>query len=217
MSAVATSQPARTRRISPRLVGAIVCALVLVALALDTTTRSDKAPRVTGRVAFDPAAYGSKTYPKVVSEVEKRAIPVTDLVPALEKDADAAGEQHGVRQGSSPYNFAVTGEGVAGNAEGGLLPVKVKGLEDANVALQIGPALNGTALRDVVGFITFNQFINQVDYADAATALNNQVKAKVLKGIDPASLEGKTVRFTGAFTLLVPNAITVTPVGLEAS
>src|SRR4051794_35463063 len=44
---------------------AILCAigaLVLIALVLDTTTRSDKAPRVTGgRVAFDPAAYGTKT------------------------------------------------------------------------------------------------------------------------------------------------------------
>ena len=35
------------------------------------------------------------------------------------------------------------------------------------VNLQIGPAINGTSLRDVVGFITFNQFVNQVDYADA--------------------------------------------------
>jgi len=39
----------------------------------------------------------------------------------------------------------------------------------------------------------------------------------VLKRVDPAALEGKPVKFTGAFTLLVPNAITVTPTRLEAS
>jgi len=192
--------------------------VVLVALALDTTTRSDKAPRVTaGRAAFDPAVYGGKTYPKVVAEIDKRAVPVTRLGPALAKDADAAGKRYGVRQGSSPYSFAVTGEGVAGKARAGLLPVKVKGLKGEQVSVQIGPALNGSALRDAVGFINFNQFVNQVDYADAATALNHQVKAKVLKRVDPAALEGKPVKFTGAFTLLVPNAITVTPTRLEAS
>src|SRR4029079_14541678 len=98
-----------------------------------------------------------------------------------------------------------------------LLPVKVKGLADTKVNLQIGQAINGTSLRDVAGFITFNQFVNPVDCADAGTALNNQVKAQVLKGFDPASLEGKTVKFTGAFPLLVPNAITVTPTRLESS
>jgi predicted lipoprotein len=204
------------RQLSLRVIGIAVVIVVLVALALDTTTRSDKAPRVTGRVAFDPAAYGEKNYDaKVVPAIEKRAVAITELVPAIEKDSDAAGKQYGSRQGSSPYNFAVTGKGVAGKPESGLLPVKVKGLKDTTVNVQIGPAINGTALRDVVGFITFNQFVNQVDYADAATALNNQVKAKVLKAVDPQSLDGKTVSFIGAFTLLVPNSVTVTPVKLE--
>jgi ABC-type glutathione transport system ATPase component len=70
------------------------------------------------------------------------------------------------------------------------------------VSLQVGPAINGTAIRDAAGFINFNQFVNQVDFADAATALNSEVKAKVLKGIDPKSLKGKKVSFTGAFTAL---------------
>jgi predicted lipoprotein len=200
----------------PRLIGGLVALAVVIALALDTTTRSDTAPRVSGgRAAFDPADYGAKTYPKVVAAIDKRAVPITELVPALEKDPDAAGKRYGVRQGSSPYNFAVSGEGVAGKAEGSLLPVKVKGVEDAKVNLQIGPAINGTSLRDAAGFINFNQFVNQVDYADAGTALNTEVKAEVLK--DLGDLEGKDVKFTGAFTLLVPNTITVTPIRIESS
>jgi predicted lipoprotein len=200
-----------------RLIGGAVALLVVVALALDTTTRSDSAPRVAagGRVAFDPEAYGAKTYPKVVAAIDKRAVALPELAAALADDPDAAGKRYGVRQGSSPFNFAVSGEGVAGKADGSLLPVKVKGVKDADVQLQIGPAINGTALRDAVGFINFNQFVNQVDYADAGTALNNEVKAKVLK--DAGDLEGRTVRFTGAFTLLVPTAITVTPTRLQTS
>src|SRR5262245_18573868 len=122
------------QRISPRVVGAVLAVLVVVALALDTNTRSDTAPRVAGgRVAFDPAAYGAKTYPKVVAEIDKRAVPITDLVPAVQDDPDKAGEQYGVRQGSSPFNFAVSGEGVAGKADGSLLPIEVKGVGDTTV------------------------------------------------------------------------------------
>jgi predicted lipoprotein len=200
----------------PRLIGGVVVLVVVIALALDTTTRSDTAPRVSGgRVAFDPATYGAKTYPKVAAEIDKRAVPIDELAPALQQDAEAAGKRYGVRQGSGAYSFAVSGSGVAGKAEGSLLPVKVKGVKDAKVNLQIGPAVNGTSLRDAVGFINFNQFVNQVDYADAGTALNTVVKAKVLKGL--GDLEGKNVEFTGAFTLLVPNAITITPTRVDAS
>ena len=214
MSAASVPTP---RRIPWRAIGIAVVAIVIAAMALDASWRSDKAPRVTARPKFEPAAYGAKTYPKVVAEIDKRVVPVSVLAPVLSDDPDAAGKKYGVRQGTSPYNFAVSGEGVAGAPESGLLPVRVRGASGVNVNVQIGPAINGTALRDAVGFITFDQFINQVDYADAATALNNEVKAKVLKGIDAASLKGKRVSFTGAFTFLAPTVMTVTPTKLEVA
>ena len=37
----------------------------------------------------------------------------------------------------------------------------------------------------------------------------------MLKDLDRASIDGKHVRFTGAFTYLAPTVITVTPVRLE--
>jgi predicted lipoprotein len=204
-------------RPSARVVLWAVAVVVLVLLALDTTTRSDRAPRITnGAAAFDAQRYGTRTYPKVVAAVEKKAQPLITLAKAIKADPDAAGKRYGARESaSSPYNFAVTGEGVAGKPADSLMPVKVKGLKGTTVSLQVGPALNGTSLRDVVGFVNFNQFVNQVDYADAGTALNDQVKAKVLKGLDRAGLKGKHVRFTGAFTYLAPTVITVTPVRLE--
>ena len=208
---------ATRRRPSTRVVLWGLALIVLVLLALDTTTRSDKAPRITsGAAAFDPRRYGTKTYPKVAAAVEKKAVPLTTVAKAIKADPNVAGKRYGARESaSSPYNFAVTGEGVAGKVANSLLPVKVTGLKGTTVSLQVGPAINGTALRDAVGFIDFNQFINQVDYADAGTALNTQVKQKVLKGLDRANLAGKRVRFTGAFTYLAPTVVTVTPVRLE--
>ena len=221
MSEAAAERP-RTRprrRVSGRLIGVVLVVLVVVAMALDTTyTDPDEAITSGGRPAFDPQQYGEETYPKAVSTLEENAQPLPELVTALAKDADAAGEQYGNRAGNSPYAFPVTVEGVAGKVKDGTLPVKVKGVpKDVAVSVQVGPALPGTAIRDAVGFIEFGQFVNQVEYADAATALNGQVKAQVLEDLDPASLEGKKIEVLGAFTYLAPTAVTITPVRLEAA
>jgi predicted lipoprotein len=219
MSATAAERPkARARRkVGPRLVGAVLAALVVLAMALDTTYKDPDDPITTGeRAAFDPDRYGEETYPKAVATLEENAQPLPKLAAALAKDADAAGEQYGKRAGNSPYAFPVTAEGVAGKAKDGTLPLKVKGVpKDTTVSVQVGPALPGTAIRDAVGFIEFGQFLNQVEYADAATALNNQVKAKVLKDLDPADLEGKKVKVLGAFAYLAPTVVTITPAKLE--
>jgi predicted lipoprotein len=216
-TAAADTRP--RRRVSPRLVGWALAALVVAAIALDTTYK-DPSEKITasGRPAFNPAQYGRETYPKAVDALEKNAQPLPALAAALRDDPDAAGEKFGHRAGNGPYSFAVSGEGVAGKAKDGVLPVKVKGVpKNTTVAIQTGPALPGTSIRDAVGFISFGQFLNQVEFADAATALNNQVKAQVLKDLDPAGLDGKRIRFLGAFTNLAPTAITVTPVDVEAA
>jgi predicted lipoprotein len=209
--------PAR-RRVSPRLIGFVVLAVVLAAMALDTTYKKPGETTASGREAFDPATYGAETYPKAVTALEDSAVPIAKLHAALRDDQDAAGEQYGKRQGNGPYSFSTSGEGVAGKAEGGLLPVRVKGVpKDARVSIQIGPAINGTSIRDATGFIEFGQFTNQVEYAAAGTALNDQVKSEVLEGADPASLEDKRVSFLGAFTLVTPDVVTITPVKLETA
>jgi predicted lipoprotein len=206
-----------TRTIPWRVIIAVAAVVVIAAMALDATWRSDKAARLTGPPKFDPVAYRGKNYPKVAAAIDKRAVALPKLAAAIRQDPDAAGKRYGVRQGQSPYNFAVRGEGVAGEDASGLLGVKVPGAKGMSVNLQVGPAINGTSLRDAAGFITFNQFINQNDYADAGTALNDEVKAKVLKGVDGTSLKGKKVSFTGAFTFLAPTVMTITPIRLEVS
>jgi ABC-type branched-subunit amino acid transport system ATPase component len=46
--------------------------------------------------------------------------------------------------------------------------------------------------------VEFGEFTNQVEYADAATALNDEMREQVLADLDPASLAGKKVSFVGA-------------------
>jgi predicted lipoprotein len=76
--------------------------------------------------------------------------------------------------------------------------VRVTGSGAATVALQIGPVVRGTALRDASGFIHFSDFTNQFDYASAANALNDHALRTVVGPLSIDALEGRTVTFTGA-------------------
>ncbi|MFC4016230.1 DUF2291 family protein [Nonomuraea purpurea] len=212
-----TTAPTPHRRVPVRWIAAAAIAALVVLMAVSTEYRTaETVASATARKAFDPAAFGAQNYrAKVVPAIQSAAVDLPVLLQALAADKDAAGQKYGKRQGTGPYTFAVKGTGKAGAARSGLLPVTVEDLpDDTRVSLQIGPAINGTALRDAAGFITFGQFTNQVEYADAATALNNQMRDELLKGLDVAALDGKEISFVGAFTLLTPKTVTITPVAI---
>ncbi|MFJ4696489.1 DUF2291 family protein [Streptomyces sp. NPDC088766] len=195
----------------------IALVLLVVAVAATTTYRSAESSDTAGPAAFDPAAYGAATYPKVVRAVEKRAVDIVTLQRAIAADSAAAGAEYGVREGTGPYSYAVKLTGTAGAVSGGLLSVTVPDLGKTRVGVQVGPAVNGSALRDAAGFIEFGQFTNQVEYADAGTALNDQMKRKVLAGLDVASLRGRPITVVGAMAPLTADVLTVTPVSVEAA
>ncbi|MGW4792159.1 DUF2291 family protein [Nonomuraea sp. NPDC004297] len=213
-----TTAPAARRRVPARWIVTTAVAALIVLMAVSTEYRSAETAAAGAPERFDPAAFGARTYEaKVVPAIRSAAVELPVLLKALAGDQDAAGRKYGRRQGATGrYTFAVKGAGTAGKARSGLLPVSVTGLPDGTrVSLQIGPAVNGTALRDAAGFITFGQFTNQVEYADAATALNDEMRAGLLDGLDAAALDGTEITFTGAFTLLSPKTVTITPVAIS--
>ncbi|MFC9428864.1 DUF2291 family protein [Streptomyces sp. NPDC056987] len=196
----------------------IALVLLFAAIAATTTYRSDSEARTSGKPAFDASTYATSTYePKVVPAIKKNAVDIATLHQAIAADTEAAGKQYGHRPGTGPYSYAATLTGTAGAVRNGLLQVTVDGLDKARVSVQVGPAINGTALRDAAGFITFGQFTNQVEYADAGTALNTAMKDKVLKAFDPAAVRGKKITVIGALTPLTADVLTLTPVSIEAA
>jgi predicted lipoprotein len=65
-------------------------------------------------------------------------------------------------------------------------------------AIQIGPVLRGTALRDALAFIRFTDFVNQLEFAGVANALNDRVIERVLTAVNVDALAGREVTFVGA-------------------
>lgn len=201
---------------SRRLIfGTVAACALLAAMALDTKVVKIGSAAAIQPGVFSPAAFGAAEFPNVQAAVEKRAIDASVLFDALAKDKDAAAKQYGVATNSG-YVLSVRFTGTAGKPDFGAYPVAVEGApKSLAVTVQTGPAIFGSDLRDGSGEIAFGQFVNQIDYQNAGTALNKEMKKRVIAKIDAAHLEGRTISVVGAFTLGKPNVWRVTPVQLD--
>lgn len=202
-----------------RVVAIGACVALLAAMGFSTTWHPADEPVAGGPQRFDAVGWAEDNYEsEVVPTIEENAVELTTLQPLLAEDPEATGEEYGTRDGNSPYTYSVTVTGEAGKAEGGFMPLTVDGIGDpVKITVQVGPAVNGTALRDASGLVSFNDFVNQVEYSDAAIALNNLMKADLLADLDVAGLEGTQVLVVGATAPLNAELIVITPVRIEAA
>ena len=85
-------------------------------------------------------------------------------------------------------------------------------------AIQIGPVLRGTALRDALEFIRFTDFVNQLEFVGVANALNQRVITGVLGGVDVDGLAGREIAFVGAVAApAAGSALEIVPVRLQVA
>jgi predicted lipoprotein len=157
---------------------------------------------------------------KVLPTIQEKAQDMAKILPEIRADPNAAGQKYGRREATNPYNYMIKGTGkvteMHTESQAGTAIVEVPGLTE-KIALQIGPVVRGTALRDATGVVSFNQFTNQLAFADVSKEMNSRALKSALGGTDPASLAGKTVKFWGAFTFdpHLKSPVLVTPVKIE--
>ena len=209
--------PVKRRSIRPWMIAVAVGLVVLVAAALSTkvvTIQDAEAAESVGR--FDPVEYADARFDsEIVPQIEEDAVDLATLQQDLAAGADEGDFGNTPGAGSS-YSFPVEFIGTAGAPNGSILPVVVEGVPgEVTVQVQIGPAINGTALRDVTGTVSFNEFTNQLEFQEVATEFNNRVRSDVLTGVDPTQLEGSTIRVVGAFTRVNPALVSVVPIVFE--
>ncbi len=201
----------KTRRTGLILSG--VAIVVLAAIALDTTVVTLGSDLDVRKQVFSPEAYGAAEFPAIQTAIAERAVDAKTLFDAIAADKKAATEKYGVAGGTGPV-FSVRLTGVVGEGKSGVYTLAVADLPDMKIRVQTGPAINGTELRDATGTVEFGQFTNQIEYQNAGSALNNELKKAVLAPIDTAALPGKTIEVTGAFRLINPKSWLITPVGI---
>lgn len=169
---------------------------------------------------FDAATYVATLWVEDVPAALEQAVELRDILAAVATDPEAATARWGRREGSGPSHVIVKGSGrvldVDVSSRVGFASVEVEvpgGTEQ--VRLQVGPVLQGTSIRDALPSVSFDQFVNQIQYADVANALNARVEREQLASLQREALAGRRVRFVGMTTLGGGPPLTVTPVRLE--
>lgn len=197
------------------VVSAVAAIVVISAIALDTKVVQIGSANDVRQQAFSPETFGAEQFPKIQADVEKRAVAASDLAAAIAADKKAAGEKYGVATSTGPV-IPVTLSGTFGARKSNTNEMKIDGLPPETVVrVQTGPAVNGTDLRDATGTIEFGQFTNQIQYQDAGSAINNEMKKTVFAGLDPDQLDGKPATVIGVFKLINPKNWLVTPVKVD--
>jgi predicted lipoprotein len=208
---------------------AVLVALLAMALPgckiIKTPTAEEKAAE-TAKSAFDPAAKVEAIWQsQAIPYLQKRAGDLKDVVALATSSPDEAGAKYGNtrKQASAPWTYAVklTGKVIAADtgSRAATIDVDADGDGKADAKVQIGPAVRGTALRDTLEFVNFNEFKNQIEWAQFGKAFNERINTSLLAPLPRDGLSGKTVVVTGAFPLpasgqlplVTPAEITVGP------
>ncbi len=157
---------------------------------------------------FDPNAMVDAIWDsKVVPYLQAKAGNLPDVLALARANPDEAGHKYGYRakQGSEPWTFAVKIEGriVAAETASRAGTISIDNAGDGKIAavVQIGPAMRGTALRDALDFVSFNDFKNQIDYAQFGKAFNQHAARTFLAQLPRDALVGRKATILGAFTL----------------
>lgn len=211
---------ARGRRVGLVLVLAvlpILTACKVVPIAADRAARE----RMAG--AFDAGRYVDAIWDAQAAPYwTKSADAFPDLVAAIDRDLDTVGAREGRRAGDgSPWTFVVQGQGVVtgvdATARAGRLTVAAPaaGGQARDVQIQIGPVVSGSTLRDSLPFVTFNDFSNQIAFAEVGGAMSRRAIAQA-RPVAQNLKVGDRVTFVGAFALSkAGDPILLTPVRLE--
>jgi predicted lipoprotein len=179
---------------------------------------------------FDPVQYVDSIWDeRLIPVFMDESVDISTVLSALEEDREAAIEEYGYikeTMGTDPA-FKVKGEAKVleydTSSRNGLFILDLPPADGAaDVELQVGPVIRGTAIRDSVGFISFSDVGNQIQFANLADELNARMKEKVVQplGLENTEIEGKTISFHGTFKLAPDQKlenIVITPLRIDVS
>lgn len=189
---------------------------------IKTPTAEEAAEAASG--GFNPARQVADIWDsKVIPFLETRAGPFQEVNALSKSDLNAAAAKYGhkEKEGSAPWTFAAKVSGTIIKAEtasrAAYLDTDIDGDGKADVRIQIGPVIKGTAIRDSLDFVSFNEFKNQIQWAEFGKAFNVHINGLILEKLPRDGLEGKKVEALGAYplpssgqpALLTPATITI--------
>jgi predicted lipoprotein len=159
---------------------------------------------------------------RLLPHIKENALPLEAFRKEVAGGLDSAGSKfanRGAGQGAA-WNFPIASEGIVVEAK---LDTRARWVDvdtdkdgKADIKIQLGPVIRGTALRDVAPFYNFDDFRDQIEFARLSRAINDRIKA--LLEIPEGELAGRSVKFTGVIAIKkASDKLLLTPIQVEFS
>ena len=205
---------------------AVLVLFVLIGRYGFTVVKIADEEKIAQSEVFDPAAYVDSIWAsKLIPTFDQKAVDLSKILAEMQPDANGTASKDSLIAIANKYGLITVGEShvymvkgsgkiVSVNAETsvGTAEVALDGYSGPiKVLLYIGTRIpsDDTSVRDALGFITLGDFKDQTEYGKAGSEINKRVLTQVLDPLDRNNLLGKTVSFTGAFSIRTFNLIKI--------
>jgi predicted lipoprotein len=175
----------------------VISVLAVVVGALAVVRPWTVRPLKTAAPAFDATTYVEQAWTRIVAEASRDSMDVL----TVRQWAASLGREGAPGRKSVFVRATGTVTAIDRRSRVGLARVRVAGGPGGEVAIQVGPVIRGTAVRDATSFIRFNDFANQFEFAAVSNALHERVLRDVVGRLDLDALTGTPVTVLGAATL----------------
>jgi predicted lipoprotein len=161
----------------------------------------------------------------LIPTIDEQAVELATILNAFEVGEDGTSskdvlvgvaEEYGLITPGQAHVYMVSGEGevvsVDDESQFRSIQVSLDGFDgETSVNLYTGPRVpsDDTSVRDAVGFISFGDFDDQMQYGRVAAVINRRLINEVLSSLDVDSLPGRRIRFRGAFTVRTFNLVEI--------
>lgn len=205
----------------------VIAYLVIGILVVSTMTgcvtivkEGEEASLLSSGSVEDSISLADRWESTILPGLKEKAVDLSGFLKEAGGDISSLAEKYGKRtQADSAVSFTVKGtaEVVDINTESraGYLEVKLDNYGGSEIIkLQIGPVFKGTAVRDSSDDIRFEDYTNQVDYAEVSKEIHDIISETIISQGDMETLKGKTIEFEGCFTLDKNEEIVITPINI---
>lgn len=201
----------------------LAACIVMMSAGCVKIVKTGEEGKLTGEAEFNAgdnvaSIWESKVLPNLSEKAVDLAAFLTEANGNLKSLADKYGKYSMGTSGELSYTVKGTAvvKEIVSDKKAGYMTVVLDGYSGPEtIKLQIGTVFKGSAVRDSLDFIKFEDYKNQVDYAAVSQSLHETIQNTVISPLDFASLAGKQIEFIGCFTVDKEKELLITPVQLE--
>lgn len=199
-------------------VAALVALILLTVLTSYIAKLDENGNAIIGEQAEEEVSYLDAHWEDMMAEAAANAVSLETLFTEANGDLNTVAAKYATGTGN---NFTITGRALVTDAntksKAGYLVLKPEAdTGDYTLMLQIGTIFKGSAMRDSLTCIKFSDFDNQMEWGDVNSQITARLYENLLKEYDMSEMIGRTVSFSGCFTLNSDSAIRITPFAFSA-